>query len=625
MAPARRRFELLTLNLGKHARKKQGGTRKPHHQLTDFRECLLRNNLADCKPSRGCPNSDHHFILLDTVTLSVPPEARSKSPIFRFDDCWAHEPDCVTLVQTLWAHSTGPFAARLLTICDGLRQWQNSKREADWGRIPKLRSEINCLSSLRLNSEDLEALLAAKGELRHLLNVQEVYWAQRSQVLWLSAGDRNTSFFHAKATTWRRKNALMGLCDAQGHWQTSTGDVLRIASDYFVELFSAGPSVEIPAFLEYISPSVTDDMNSALNADFTPDEVIAAFRDINPRKSPGIDGLPSGFFRQHWDILGDDFVSLCLDLLRGLADMASVNETIIVFIPKVDKPTSMRQLRPISLCTVIYKTVSKVLVNRMKSVLPSCILNTQAAFVQGRAITDNILVAHEIVHTLHTSVSRSSQGAVFKLDMEKAFDRVEWPFLKAVMLRLGFTQSWVDLIMCCVSSVSFRREGHLPGVRASKHEPPVNHLLFADDSLVFLRNDMSGVHCLKDILTTYSTVSGQKVNFSKSTAYFSPRTPPEHWLAVHESLGVQEVSDPGIYLGVPLLIGKNKYAAFGRYRDKMDTRVSKWSNLLLSFSGREVLIKSIAQALPVHSQILVVREGLSPWLALCGLGRSLYA
>ncbi|KAL4369465.1 hypothetical protein GQ457_05G022150 [Hibiscus cannabinus] len=201
----------------------------------------------------------------------------------------------------------------------------------------------------------------------------------------------------------------------------------------------------------------------------------------------------------------------------------------------------------------------------MKAILPHCISNAQAAFVQWRAITDNISVAHELVHTLHTSVSRSSQGAVFKLDMEKAFDRVEWPFLKAVMLRLGFDPSWVDLIMRCVSSVSSRvrmrgtlseafcpqrglrqgdplspflflfcseglsaalttaqQEGHLPGVRASKHGPLVNHLLFADDSLVFLHNNMTEVQCLKDILLTYSSVSGQKVNFSKSTAYFSP-------------------------------------------------------------------------------------------------------
>ncbi|KAL4304011.1 hypothetical protein GQ457_10G010470 [Hibiscus cannabinus] len=579
--------EILTLS------EKQGGSRKPHHQLTDFRECLLRNNLTNCKPSRGwftwmqlgpqwfscfptfrawsefSPNSDHHFILFDIAAGAVPSEPGGKNATFRFDACWAHEPDCVTLVQTLW--------------------WQNSKRLTDWGCILELRSEINRLSSWQLSPGELEVLLAAKGELCHLLNLQEVYWAQRSR------------------------------------------------------LFSAGPSIEVSAFLEYITPSVSDAMNSALSADFTPEEVISTFRDINPQKSPGIDGLPSGFFRQHWDILCDAFISLCLDLLRGQIDMATVNEIVIVLIPKVDKPTSMWQLYPISLCTVICKTIAKVLVNRMKSILPSCISNTQAAFVQWPPITDNILVAHEIFHTLHTSTSRSSEGAVFKLDMEKAFDRVQWPFLRAVMLHLGFVPSWVDLIMRCVSSVSSQvrvrgtisapflpqrglrqgdplspflflfcteglsatllmaqREGHLLGVRASKHGPPINHLLFADDSLFFLRNDISEVQCLKDILTTYSTVSGQNVNFAKSTAYFSPRTPSEHWLAVHVALGVQEVSDPGIYLGVPLFIGKKKYTAFGRYRDKMDTRVSKWSNLLLSFSGREVLIKSIAQATPQY-------------------------
>ncbi|KAL4339540.1 hypothetical protein GQ457_08G031650 [Hibiscus cannabinus] len=614
--------EILTFS------EKQGGNRKPHHQLTDFRECLLRNDLADCKPSRGwftwmksgsrtmpirerldrfiadnawfltfptfrawsdySPNSDHHFILLDTVAPPHAPEARGKDSIFRFDDCWAREPDCISMVQSLWAHSTGSFSGRLATICEGLRHWQSTKRATEWERIPQLKSEINRLSSRRLSPQGLEVLLAAKGELSHLLKFQEAYWAQRSRVLWLSAGDQNTSFFHAKASARKKKNAIMGLYDCNGYWKTSTTEVLRVASDYFVSHFSANPLIDAPAFLEHITPSITADMNSGLLAPFTTEE---------------------------------DFVSLCLDLLRGHTDMASVNETVIVLIPKVDKPTSMRQLRPISLCTVIYKMVSKVLVNRMKAILPHCISSAQAAFVQGRSITDNILVAHELVHTLHTLVSRSSQGAVFKLDMEKAFDWVEWPFLKAVMLCLGFAPSWVDLIMSCISSVSSRvrvrgalseairlsaaltaaqHEGHLPGVRASKHGHPVNHLLFADDSLVFLRNNLTEVQCLKDILLTYSSVSGQKVNFSKSTAYFSPRTPPAHRTTVHEALGVQEVDDPGIYLGVPLLIGKNKYAAFGRYRDKVDTRVSKWSNLLLSFSGREVLTKSVAQALPQY-------------------------
>ncbi|KAL4376881.1 hypothetical protein GQ457_02G026440 [Hibiscus cannabinus] len=302
--------EILTLS------EKQGGNRKPHHQLTDFRECLLRNNLADCKPSRGwftwmksgprtaptrerldrfiadndwflnfptfrawseySPNSDHHFILLDTVAPSPAPGARGKDSVFRFDDCWAREPECISMVQSLWAHSTGSFADRLATICDGLRQWQCAKRATDWERIPRLRSEINRLSSRRLSPKDLEVLLAAKGELCHLLKVQEAYWAQRSRVLWLSAGDQNTSFFHAKASARKKKNALMGLYDANGYWQTSTNEVLSIASDYFVSLFSANPPVVAPAFLEHIAPSVTEDMNSGLLATFTAEEVIAA-------------------------------------------------------------------------------------------------------------------------------------------------------------------------------------------------------------------------------------------------------------------------------------------------------------------------------------------------------------
>ncbi|KAK8562313.1 hypothetical protein V6N12_010397 [Hibiscus sabdariffa] len=293
--------EILTLS------EKQGGSRKPHHHMTDFRECLLRNNLSDCKPSQGwftwlqsgprvspirerldrfvaddawfsrfpsfrawseySPHSDHHFILLDTSVSPAPPGPRGQGGLFQFESCWAREPDCVALVHALWAHTPGSLPVKLSAISNGLRQWQHSKRDKEWGRIPVLRSEIDRLSARKLSPDELAVLLAAKGELRHLLNLQEVYWAQRSRILWLSAGDRNTSFFHAKASARRRKNSILGLYDAQGSWCTSTGDVLRIAKDYFSALFS------------------------------TAAEVVAAFRDINPRKSPGIDGLPSGFFR----------------------------------------------------------------------------------------------------------------------------------------------------------------------------------------------------------------------------------------------------------------------------------------------------------------------------------------
>ncbi|KAL4324676.1 hypothetical protein GQ457_11G026110 [Hibiscus cannabinus] len=161
-----------------------------------------------CAWSEYSPNCDHHFILLDTVAPPHAPAARGNDSIFHFDDCWAREPYCISIVQSLWATLWGSFSDRLATICEGLRHWQCTKRATEWERIPRLKSEINRLSSHRLSPQGLEVLLAAKGELSHLLKVQEAYWAQRSRVLWLSAGDQNTSFFHAKASARKKKNAI---------------------------------------------------------------------------------------------------------------------------------------------------------------------------------------------------------------------------------------------------------------------------------------------------------------------------------------------------------------------------------------------------------------------------------
>ncbi|GMI77374.1 hypothetical protein HRI_001406700 [Hibiscus trionum] len=384
-------------------------------------------------------------------------------------------------------------------------------------------------------------------------------------------------------------------------------------------------------------------MNATLLRPFTVEEISAAFLDINPKKAPGIDGFPSSFYRQHWDMIGPDFLSLCMDLLQGKADMASVNRSVIVLIPKIYDPTTMKHFRPISLCTVIYKTVFKVLVNRLKSTLSSCISDSQAAFISGRNITDNILIAHELVHTFHSSGTLSSQGAAVKLDMEKAFDRVEWSFLRDVMLRMGFAREWVNLILRCVSSVSFsvrvngtlfeeffptrgirqgdplspflflfcsqglsaaleteQREGRLSGLSASRHGPRVTHQLFADDSMVFIRNEPQEVARLRYVLSQYASSSGQTVNFDKSTAYCSQRCSSDFLRSMRSTLGVRLVDDLGIYLGVPLLIKRNRTASLGFVRDKVQSRMSKWDSSFLSYSGREILIKSVAQAMPQY-------------------------
>jgi len=130
-----------------------------------------------------------------------------------------------------------------------------------------------------------------------------------------------------------------------------------------------------------------------------------------------------------------------------------VNKTTIVLIPKVKNPQVMKNFRPISLCNVLYKICSKVLANRLRIFLDEIVSEEQSAFVLGRLITYNVLIAYECTHYLKRKKGKSSACAI-KLDMAKAYDHVEWEYLRQIMLRLGLHNDFVTMIMRCVTSVS---------------------------------------------------------------------------------------------------------------------------------------------------------------------------
>lgn len=220
--------------------------------------------------------------------------------------------------------------------------------------------------------------------------------------------------------------------------------------------------------------------------------------------------------------------------------------------------------RPITLCNVFYKINSQMLSLRLKTVLNSIISENQSAFIPGRAITDNVLITHEVLHYLKVSQAEKRCPMAVKTDMSKAYDRLEWDFIQLVLQRLGMHNKFSNWVMQCISTVSYsflindsvygsvtpyrgirqgepispylfilcgevltglckeaERNGSLPGVRVARNSPRINHLLFADDTMFFCYSTPSCCETLRNILQEYGSASGQRINRAKSSITFS--------------------------------------------------------------------------------------------------------
>ncbi|XP_040372858.1 uncharacterized protein LOC112194030 [Rosa chinensis] len=360
-------------------------------------------------------------------------------------------------------------------------------------------------------------------------------------------------------------------------------------------------------------------------------------------KAPGFDGFPAAFYQTFWNLYAAEVFSIVRNAFNAGEVPCGLNHTIICLVPKVSGPQSMMQFRPISLCNTVYKVVSKIIVARIRPYMQKLVSPNQVSYVPGRQISDNIMIAQEVLFKFKKSAGKKGFFA-WKVDLSKAYDRLNWQFIESVLYESLLPQSLVKLIMSCITSTSFQiclngeltqsfnaqqgiRQGdplspyifvlcmeklsHLiqstvdigawKAVRASQSGPKISHLFFADDLMLFSEATSDQACIIKQCLDTFCSLSGQAVSYEKSLIFCSPNTSNEIAADISSTCGSPLTTDLGKYLGMPLIHSRITKSTYASILDKVQNRLAGWKCKVLSLAGRLTLIHSVTATIPNYA------------------------
>ncbi|KAH9724450.1 reverse transcriptase domain-containing protein [Citrus sinensis] len=599
--------------------------------------------------------SDHNLLVMN-VQEKKSRVSYDRKTFFRvhYEDLWTPYEGCKNIVKEVWSgfgcrddiNPVQTFKNLSKAMMAQLQWWSKEEFGERKKRLKILMEKLQCAVSNNLQYDNGVEIKNLERQINNLLTDEEIYWKQRSRADWLKEGDKNTKFFHFKALSQRRKNRISGIENQQGQWLEDEEEIEREFGEYFQDLFttSSPNQNQINAALKGLNPKMTVEMNEALDQPFTADEIFNALFQMCPTKAPGPDGLPAAFFQKHWQTVGSGVIDTCLHILNAQGDVTPLNHTYIALIPKVAKPKKVTDFRPISLCNVIYRIVAKTMANRLKQILHQVISPTQSAFIPNRLITDNIIIGYECLHKIRHNKSTKKGVVALKLDISKAYDRVEWRFLEQTMGQLGFSHKWIKLVLNCITTANFsiiisgkpkglfraqrglrqgcplslylflicveafsnllmqaERQNLIYGLRFGQ-EISITHLLFADDSLIFARASTNECNQLKALFDSYASASGQIFKYEKSSLFFGGSKVSEQQAETIKNIfQLNVVSRHERYLGLPSMIGWKKMSFFNDVKLKVLSKIANWQHKFFSTGGKEVLIKAVAQAIPAYA------------------------
>ncbi|XP_038697968.1 uncharacterized protein LOC119995523 [Tripterygium wilfordii] len=618
---------------------KRGLTGINRGSSNDFFHCMQNSNLFDsgfsgssftwtnrrcwARLDRMCVNSEWQNKFASTLVSHLPRTNSDHSPLlvkivdhhhngpkpFRFLNVRFSHKDFNSVVKASWdlpihGQPIQRLYAKLKRLKNNLNNWNKISFGNIFQRVIDAEKEL-AASQSPFDSNPSDAykleLQTKSANLTSVLLQEEAYWKQKAKVKWCKEGDANTKFFHAS-------------------WVSGEELGKNLVTFFQCQL----SQIEVPDrvitedFISHIPQIVTQGDKILLDNLPYPNEVKNVVFSIDADSCSGPDGFNGHFFQSCWNIIESDLVEACKAFWNGQNLPKSCTSTLIVLIPKVVNPTKFSDLRPISLCNLVNKIISKIMAIRL---LPNIISSNQSAFVKGGDISDNVLLAQELLAHLNKKVR--GNNVLIKLDMAKAYDRVSWPFLTQMFRKLGFSEGWIDLVWNLISnnwfSILFNGNslGYLKSGRGLRQGDPLSPALFIIMTESLSRN-LNNLYLLN---AAFSYQTGRRMDIISHLAYaddillFSngSRKAFEGLLKVlsryehcSSTLRLMELTSFNkkklsiTYLGCPLSIERKRVNLYDNLVDKFKSQVANWSTSLLSVGGRLILLKHVLSSFCIY-------------------------
>ena len=584
-----------------------------------------------------CPFSDHCGV---QVSVTVPDSIPSGPGLWKLNTAVLKEAEYVRLISDFWQawHGSVDNFSTLAKWWDagksrlkGLTIRYCKSRSAGGARNRSLLADLVAHLKTKVDAGSVSCVGPYRSALESLasLDREAARGAQvRSRIRWVEEGESSTSYFLRLEKKRAVDRWIPALRESGGSIVSSPEGLCRTLNTFYSDLFSSVPtdSVVQASLLSNFPCPLPCDQARVCEGLLTPDECLSALRNMAKNKAPGLDGFPAEFYLRFWHVLGGDLVAVLNSCFRSGSLALSQRRGIITLSFKKGDRLDPRNWRPITLLNVDYKIASRVIAGRLLKVIHLVVSGDQTCGVPGRFIGENVSLLRDVVHYASSS---GAPVAILSLDQEKAFDRVDWGFMKSTLVAMGFGPSfisWVNLFYFHVQSsvnvngylspffplsrgvrqgcplspllyvlvsevlaVNIRRNPRISGLSLPGFPPLSPISQYADDTSLVLTSDES-IRAVFETFAQFEAASGAKLNRSKSKGLWlgawSGRSDPP----VALDWSSDKLKILGVFVGQGCLEEDNWRPRI----DAVDHVLTSWRSRSLTFRGKALVINALA-------------------------------